>query len=68
MECKLCQVRAALKQAEKLIDAAPVINSPIYDEALADLMNSILDVYSLFSCMCDSPVTTLSYQDLPPAV
>lgn len=51
-ECLICKTRATLKQAEKIIDEAPVINSPLYDDAIADLMNNISNAISLFSCYC----------------
>jgi hypothetical protein len=50
--CDLCDTRKALKAAEKLLDATPLINSPLYDDAMADLINDISSAYSLFMCMC----------------
>jgi len=55
-QCLMCKTRGALKQAEKIIDEIPVINSPVYDDAISNLLDSISNTHSVFMCMCDEVI------------
>ena len=63
-KCPFCETRKALRQAEKLLDETPMINSKHYDDAIADLINSLGDAYSLFMCYCPDE---LPFTDPTPA-
>jgi hypothetical protein len=60
--CKFCEMRKILKQVEKMLDEAPLINSEHYDEVISELMNQLGNAYSYFMCMCpdNSPAPTES--------
>ena len=53
MTCPMCETRAKLKQAERIIDSTPAINSPLYDNTIAEILNSISNAYSVFGCYCE---------------
>lgn len=52
-KCPFCETRKALKQAEQLLENLPVINSKLYDDRIADLINDLGSANSLFMCYCD---------------
>jgi hypothetical protein len=50
--CKFCEMRKILKQVEKMLDEAPLINSEHYDEVISELMNQVGNAHSWFMYMC----------------
>ena len=56
MECPFCETRKALKQAEQLLDNLPVINSKLYDDRIADLINDLSSANRLFMCYCPDEI------------
>lgn len=50
--CPLCETRARLAAAEKIIDGSPEIGSALYNDKLADVINTLSAANSGFMCMC----------------
>ena len=55
-KCPFCETRKALKQAEQLLENLPVINSKLYDDRIAELINDLGSANSLFMCYCPDEI------------
>lgn len=51
--CVMCQIRSTLKKAMDEIDALPEVNSPLYDDMVAEAYQAIESAYHTHEHYCD---------------
>ena len=66
-KCPFCETRKALRQSEQLLEKMQVINSKLYDDRIADLINDVGSGNSLVMCYCPDELPFTDTSPVTPA-